>query len=78
LNFLQSHRAKFLKKSSAWAVQAGDYFLFAVPFPGNGMCCLSVVLGLLAAVPFGTKRPETELRSPILLCGFLPSSGIVL
>ena len=47
------------------------YFGFADPFPGNGICSLTVVLGRCFVVPSLTKRSETELRSPILLCGFL-------
>ena len=47
------------------------YFGFAEPLPGNGICSLTVVFGFFTAVPFFTNSPETALRSPILLCGFL-------
>lgn len=47
------------------------YFGFAEPFPGNGMCSLTVVFGRCLAVPVLTNSPVFALRSPILLCGFL-------
>ena len=40
-----------------------------VPFPGSGMCSRTVVFGRFLAVPLGTKRPVTALRSPIRLFG---------
>ena len=47
------------------------YFGFAEPFPGNGICSLTVVFGRCLAVPVLTNSPVFALRSPILLCGFL-------
>ena len=47
------------------------YFGFADPFPGNGICSLTVVFGRCLAVPVLTNSPVFALRSPILLCGFL-------
>ena len=47
----------------------GSYLDFELPFPGNGMCSRTVVFGRTFAVPSLTNRPDTALRSPILLCG---------